>query len=94
MLARTVCRSRAYSHVAAGVFLPGGLPAIAASTDNTLHLLVAAEGSQDGEGCLEVVCDLPLFATARALAALPAASPDEEVRRVCCFSQPPHFGGG
>lgn len=76
-LARTVCRSRAYGHVAAGRFLPGGAPAAVAATDTTLQLLVASAGVQEGEGQLEVVCEQPLFASARAVAAVPG---EEQVR--------------
>ncbi len=81
-------RPRALARVAAGAFLPGAQPALAAVTDAAVALLVASEGQQDGEGQLEVVCEQQVFATVRAVAALPACASGEQVRAAaqsgCC----------
>jgi hypothetical protein len=69
--------------VTSGRFLNGGGAAIAACTDTTIHLLVAQEGSLDGEGQLDVVCEQPLFATSRTVARLPGTVADEQVRPHC-----------
>ena len=72
-LARWACPPRAYAACAAGALLPGRVFALAAVTDDALHILVASAGSQSGEGALEVICAQPLFATPHAVAVLPAA---------------------
>jgi hypothetical protein len=89
-MAHTVCGSRSYAQVATGSFLPGGLAAIAAATGCNLHLLAASEGSQEGEGQLEVVCEQPVFAAVRAVAAIlpplrghAAATLGQQVRPYC-----------
>lgn len=79
-LLRQRCPRRAFAHLAAGELLPGAQPALAAATEASLALLVASEGGQDGEGQLEAVCEQPLFAAVRAVAALPAGAPGEQVR--------------
>lgn len=76
-LARTVCSSQSFNHVASGAFLPGGLPAIFAATGSTLQLLVASEAHQEGEGQLEVACEQSVFAAVRAVAAIPHAAYDD-----------------
>ena len=78
-VSRVRAPSRSWTRAVAGAFLAGA-PALAATTDTTVALLVAAEGAQDGEGQAEVVCEQPVFAAVRAAAALPAGAAGEQVR--------------